>query len=112
MKVAFNTDAIADEIRDIVTDSATLTEINQLLADMCDPYVPYQTGRLATDITVTDKGVTYNAPYAATQYANPNHNTNIHPLASGQWDKAMLDAEEDTFLAKVAEILSDRLNRA
>ncbi len=112
IKTGFNPDAIVDEIRDVVENPETLTEINQLLADMSDPYVPYQTGRLANDITVDETGVKYNAPYSTKQYINPNHNTNIHPLASGQWDKAMLDAEGDTFVAKVADILSDRLNRA
>lgn len=108
--VEFNKDAIVDEIRDKVTDPETMTEISQLLADMCDPYVPYQTGNLAHDITVNENGVTYNAEYSNKQYINPNHATNIHPLASGQWDKAMLDAEGDTFIEKVAEILSRKLS--
>ena len=108
--VKFNTDAVVDEIKDKVLTPDTLIEINQTLADMCDPYVPYQTGRLANDITVTKDGITYNAPYSNKQYINPNHATNIHPLASGQWDKAMLDAEGDTFVVKVADILSRKLS--
>lgn len=112
VKVKFNTDAVVDEIKDKVLTPDTLTEINQTLADMCDPYVPYQTGNLAHDITVTDKGITYNAPYATKQYILPDHSKNIHPLASGQWDKAMMDAEGDTFVAKVEQILSDKLRQS
>lgn len=42
-------------------------QINEVFAERCDKYVPYQTGRLA-DVSITPYTITYRAPYAHYQY--------------------------------------------
>lgn len=100
---------IAKKLNFIANDACML-EIHNLLAKMCDPYVPFLEGPLSQTHTVTPKGVTYIQPYARYQYygVNFNHTKEYHPLASAMWDKAMLDDHGDEFLAQVKEILIRR----
>lgn len=89
-------------------DDETMLKINQLFADMCDPYVPFKTGALA-DVTVTPQGVKYTVPYAKKQYYGEfQHNLAVHPLATSFWDRVMLDEHYDEFMMGVREILIGR----
>lgn len=109
--VEVNPNAIEDQIESLLDDT-TMMRIHQLLADMCDPYVPYLSGKLHRDVIVNSEGVTYTSGYAAKQYYGTefNHNLEHHPLASALWDKAMLTDHEEEFLNGVREILVRRAN--
>lgn len=53
-------------------------------------FVPCQSGRLWEDVTITEKSIKHNAPYAHRMYEGDNFNfhKDEHPLASAHWDKA------------------------
>lgn len=89
-------------------DDETLLNINQLFADMCDPYVPFKTGALS-DVKVTPQGVDYDVPYARKQYEGEfQHNLAVHPLATSFWDKVMLSEHYDEYMMGVRDILIRR----
>lgn len=75
----------------------------------CDKYVPFRTGRLATDVEVdadNKKGIVHYVqgyayyPYKPTYddmfgVGNWKYTRKFHPLAHEQWDKEMLKNERD-----------------
>lgn len=91
---------------------------------------------------ITPEGVTYTTPYARYQYYGQiygpnipirengeiigwwspphkrptgrymNHSTEMHPLATSFWDKAMLRDHGDEFLKEIKDVLSWRLAKA
>ena len=93
-------------------NNETLLEINKMIAEKCDPYVPYNTGRLAESgkSNVTPKGIHYNVPYAEEQYfgIGINHNLEHHPKATAFWDKVMMQEHSDEVRQEITEILSRR----
>ena len=105
----------------ICKDPATLYEAHNLFAKMCDPYVPFLEGALATNgiANVSAEGITYNTPYARYQYylhdmeadlaGTTNRTREFHPLASSYWDKAMLSQKRDAFEKQLQEIIARRL---
>lgn len=53
------------------------------------PYVPFQTGTLAHQVTIAPGEITHNAPYAAKCYNGKfNFRKDKHPLATSHWDEA------------------------
>lgn len=97
-------------LRNLQNDSEVRTRINQVIADKCDPYVPYQTGQLANNIEVNEDGIRYKQPYAKEQYyGNFEHNKTIHPLATSQWDKVMIQNHKDELNQEIKDIVNDRL---
>ena len=74
------------------------------------PYVPMDTGRLASDVTIDSAGgrITHGAPYASRLYNGQgmNFNRDKHPLASARWDQAAAPSE----LGKLAAYATGRLN--
>lgn len=108
-------DAYIDEVErriDLLFDDETMLQINQVFAEMCDPYVPYLTGDLSRNVVVTPKDITYTSEYAEKQYYGTefNHNLETHPLATALWDKVMLSDVGDDFCERVKEILVRRAN--
>lgn len=136
--VDVNLDGIEYALKTLPVDKQLKREINQLLVDYCDPYVPFKTGGLANNVTVTANSVTYNMPYARYQYYGrvygPNlfkgynadgtprfrtpagtekyptggylmYDTTFHPLATSEWDKAMMQDVGDEFTESVAELV-------
>ena len=101
--------ALQDKLENLCDDT-TMLEIHDLLAKMCDPYVPFLEGPLSQTIDVTPEYVRYTQPYAHYQYhgINFNHTLDYHPLASAKWDEAMLRDKRDEFLKQVKEILARR----
>ena len=95
---------------DTLLDTKTMTLLHNILAKMCDPYVPFLEGPLSQTIKVTDTGVTYTQPYARYQYygVNFNHTTDYHPQATALWDKVMLSERGDEFRAQVEAVLRER----
>lgn len=96
-----------------VNNATTMLAIHNTLAKMCDPYVPFLEGPLSQTIEVSPQGVRYTQPYARYQYygVNFNHTTEYHPLASAQWDKAMLQNKGDEFRREVEFIVRERLRK-
>ncbi len=54
------------------------------------PYVPYETGNLAEDVTIEPNKITYNALYARRLYYGTSFNfrKDKHALASAKWNEA------------------------
>lgn len=111
LKVDVNVNAIALEqkLQNMLDSKATL-EIHNLLAKMCDPYVPFLNGPLSQTVVVTPDYIQYTQPYAHYQYTGThfNHTKDFHPLASAEWDKAMLRDHREEFVQQVKEILVRR----
>lgn len=90
---------------------AAMYEMHNLLAKMCDPYVPFLNGPLSQTNVVSTTGVRYIQPYARYQYYGThfNHTKDFHPLASAKWDEAMLRDKGKLFDAYIAEIITRRM---
>ena len=105
-----NVDNILNVVSDItdklITDDVKLDVVN-LFTEMCDPYVPYRTGRLANSAIPSVNNVTYTVDYADEQYErmDTNFTREFHPLATGHWDEVMLQNQGDEFYEKVKEII-------
>ena len=87
----------------------TLFYANSRLQAYCDPYVPFRTGNLSQDVTVTADGVTYNRSYAKYPYNGDgmDFNIDIHPLATSKWDRAMAAAKGQ----QLADDIKDYIER-
>lgn len=109
VSVKLNDQAIQDKMNKLC-DETTMLEIHNLLAKMCDPYVPFLEGPLSQTTEITPKYVRYTQPYAHYQYYGVgfNHTKDYHPLASAKWDEAMLRDKREEFLMQVKEILVRR----
>ena len=87
-----------------------MTKINQVLANMCKPYVPYLTGALQRpkNTVVDEKGVHYETKYARYQYYGDTfqHTLEPHPLASSRWDQAMMRDHSEEFNKKIGRIIT------
>lgn len=104
--------AILKTVEAITHDDGVMTEVHQAFAEIINPYVPYDTGNLSQDITVSAEGVTYHADYAAKQYYGEefHHNKEHHPLASAHWDAVAMQTEKEAFANRVTEIIKEREN--
>lgn len=91
-------------------DETLLLSIHNLLRKKCDPYVPYLNGPLSITAEVTSSGVTYVQPYAHYQYHGVgfNHTLTHHPLASAEWDEAMMRDHREEFEEEVRQRLIRR----
>lgn len=107
--VDVNAMAIQMQLEKVVNPSA-MYEIHNLLAKMCDPYVPFLNGPLSQTVIVMPDYIQYIQPYAHYQYTGThfNHTKDFHPLASAEWDKAMLRDHREEFVQQVKEILVRR----
>ncbi len=67
-------------------------------------YVPFQNGNLMENVTITEKGIKHNEPYAHRMYEGDNFNfhKDKHPLASARWDEAAKPSQ----LPKLARTLN------
>ena len=110
VNVEVNEASILSKINSLI-DDATMSEISEIFAEMCDPYVPWKTGDLAQNLRTTDaKGVHYKADYADFQYYGTHfqHNTETHPRATALWDKVMMSEQGDLLRERVTEVLARR----
>lgn len=140
--VNVNVGAINAKVDQLVDDT-TMLAIHNLLAKMCDPYVPMDEGVLAQTTEITPEYVRYNVPYAHYMYIGEIYGPNIpvkdeagniirwfsppgqkktptgrdmvygtekHPLASKEWDKAMMRDRRDEFIEQVRNILVRKAN--
>lgn len=106
-EVEFDIARVQEKIDSLIDDDV-LTQINQLFAETIDPWTPFLTGALHSDITVGPDGVTYNVPYSADKYYGIVYCKDFHPLATDHWDKVAMETEMAAFEEKVKEILIAR----
>ena len=100
----------------LINDKATMLEVHNKFAQMCDPYVPMLNGPLheSAFAQVSEKSVKYGGtaavPYARRQYygVDFNHTIEKHPKATAMWDQAMMREQGEVFEAEVQAILVRR----
>lgn len=111
-KIKFNDKVLMDKINTLL-DNKTMLQIHNEFAKKMDPYVPFLEGPLSQTLEITPAGVKYLQPYAHYQYHGVgfNHTLDYHPLASAEWDKAMMRDKGDEFKAQVKEILKTRMKQ-
>lgn len=82
---------------------------NSRLYAYCDPYVPFRTGMLSQDVTITKDAVTYNRDYAQKVHDNGslNFTKDFHPLATANWEKSMAAAKGQ----QLADDITDYIKR-
>lgn len=69
----------ADEIlknRGLENKGKVHLELNKMILDYCEPYIPRKTGALINSGSYFNEGVSWNTPYAAKQYYQ-NMGTNL-----------------------------------
>lgn len=78
---------------------------------LISPYTPMDTGTLWQSVNIHPKEIEYTQPYSHRIYeGNFNFKTDMHPLASRQWDKAAQPTQEGNLIdAMQAYIDSGRL---
>jgi len=109
VKVELNMSSVQQKLDQLVDDT-TMLRIHDLLAKMCDPYVPFLEGPLSQTVEVTPQSAKYIQPYARYQYygENFNHTLDYHPQATALWDKVMMSEHREEFVEQVRQILRER----
>lgn len=74
---------LEEKMLNVVHDDKAKLEIHNVLAKMCDPYVPKESGMLAQTTRITSEGVTYTQPYAHYQYEGLVYGPNIPIIENG-----------------------------
>jgi len=114
VKVSVDKNIISKQIQKKLAEignPTTMLTIHNTLAKRCDPYVPFLEGPLSQTFQVSSEGVRYIQPYARYQYNGTEFNftKDHHPLATAEWDKAMLRDHGAEFNQEVKEIIQRRL---
>ena len=106
------TGELIDKLEQLTKDPVLGLEMHNILRIKCDPYVPYLNGPLSMTAEVTPEYIEYVQPYAHRQYhgVDFNHTLDWHPLASAEWDKAMLRDHRVEFQQDIREALVRRYN--
>lgn len=98
-------------------DDNVMLAVQSRLLDFCTPYVPMLEGPLSQTATVDKEGVTWVQPYAHYQYIgiSPtgkefNYTKTFHPLATREWDKAMIRDRGDEFAESIQDIIQRKIN--
>lgn len=109
IKPKINDKALESRLESIL-DAPTMLAVHNLLAKMCDPYVPFLEGPLSQTVEVHPDRIVYIQPYARRQYYGTNfrHTLEKHPKATALWDQVMLQEKGDEFNAQVKAILVRR----
>lgn len=102
---------IQDKLDVIANDDRVMLQINNELARIINPWVPFLEGPLSQDLDITPQGITYLQPYATRQYYGDdfNHTKDYHPLASARWDEVAMTVKRDEFERIVEKIVKKRL---
>lgn len=110
--VQVNEAAIQAKIQNIINREDVKTEANRIFANIIDPWIPYDTGNLAHNITVNAEGVTYHADYAAKNYYGDDirHKTDKHPLATAHWDDVAMQTEMDNLTSQITDMIVRKVN--
>ena len=98
----FNSNKIVNKFNMQDGGSAQLFLSNECFRRM-EKYVPWETGNLATTVTVRPGSVTYEQPYAHRQYT-----TNKGKGLRGKyWDQKMLSAEKQLLVSDVEKYVKE-----
>ena len=89
-------------------DEATMTKIQAAFAKIIDPWTPFRTGQLHSDLNIDSSGVTYEVPYSKNKYYGEVYTKTFHPLATSHWDEVAMQTEMPTLEAEVKNILIAR----
>lgn len=111
--VEIDLQGIVNDLENVVNDEETMLLVHAVLAQIVDPYVPYDTGYLSQEsVEIEPDGVVYTAEYAWRQYygVDFNHKKEVHPLATALWDKVAMETQFDVFAERVKEIIIRRFN--
>lgn len=101
----FNSGKIVNKFNMQKGGSAQLFLSNECFRRM-EKYVPWETGNLATTVTVRPGSVTYEQPYAHKQYT-----TNKGKGIRGKyWDKKMVNAEREQLVKDVQNYVKEHKN--
>lgn len=102
---------LQQHLDELANDEQTMLAIHDLLAKMCDPYVPFLNGPLSQTVEVSPQSVKYVQPYARYQYYGTefNHTIDYHPQATALWDQVMLSEHGEEFRNQVRDILRRRI---
>ena len=106
-EVEFDTARVQEKIESLIDDDVMI-RIQTLFAETIDPWTPFLTGALHSDLTIEPDGVTYNVPYSAEKYYGTVYHKEVHPLATDHWDKVAMETEMEAFEQKVKDILIAR----
>ena len=68
IKFKIDIDGVKYTLSKLPVNEALMKQINTVIRDLSDEFVPFDSGALASDITVTAKSISYNVPYARYQY--------------------------------------------
>lgn len=111
--VKVDVSGVVNEINNVINDEYTMTLIHARLAQIVNPYVPYDTGYLSGEsVEIEPDGVVYTADYAWRQYYGTefHHKTEVHPLATAFWDKVAMETHYDEFAQDIKDIITERYN--
>ena len=110
VKVNIDLSQFESRFAQVCSDPELMLGIHNLLAKKCDPYVPYLNGPLSKTVEITPQYIQYVQPYAHYQYhgVNFNHTLTHHPLASAEWDQAMMRDHGEEFQEEVKQRLVRR----
>ena len=130
--------ALESVVAYVIEDEETRLEIHNLWAKLLNDYVPMDEGFLSQNIEVTPEYIRYPGPYAHYQYIGevygPNipifengvlvgffsppkkhptgqdivYNTEKHPKASKEWDKAAMAEKYGVFVSEAQKIIERR----
>lgn len=110
-------DKLITKIENLLEDKEVTRAVHSRLLDYCTPYVPMLEGPLSQTAIVEDDGVTWVQPYAHYQYIGISptgkefdYTKTFHPLATREWDKAMMRDRGDDFLEAVADIIKRKIH--
>lgn len=82
--VDVNVDKIQGQLDKLANDADLGLFTHKLLAKMCDPYVPMDTGVLSQTVEISKDAVNYNQPYARYQYFGEVYGPNIPITEDGE----------------------------
>lgn len=114
VKVRSNYSKYIDKLKNAIDAPQTKAEAHEVLRDISDPYVPYDTGKLSQNVTVSDKGVTYNQPYARRVFYGDwiNFHKDKHPLATARWTDVAIMNNREEFNTRVKNVITEAINNA
>lgn len=96
VKVSLKDWNVPQKLSSIATNSALGTFAAEEMGRGMSPYVPMESGVLSQSYGTSPFHVLYLAPYASYQYhGNWSWSKEMHPLATGEWDKAYVAAHSD-----------------
>lgn len=97
----------ADKILTRIIPKSKKLRIAEMLEENMAPYVPRDTGNLMNNTTITADFIQYNENYAEVNYRGHGRNFSKekNPLATAEWDKAMMNAKGDAISREIERII-------